>query len=254
MAFAYNNAYHGRNVQELFISSSSRVVRIHNLGPGAASLVTSLLHAQNIMLPVSAWSLHEQFGGPPPGRESSIWCVFRTHDDALRVLRLDGAHGIAVATALEDDLKPFSKLRRFDLQDDVDSSLHINFSMFKSAFGSTSRANQPPVLIDLPLLARPSPSPVLYSSDELYTRNSGFLTPPTPTTALSSCGSSSEGTSPPSSTLSLSRSHVDSMCLPMGPAPDVGFVMSTNPPSPRSSFKRGDWMCASSLCGTHNFG
>ncbi|KAG9099504.1 hypothetical protein FS749_001121, partial [Ceratobasidium sp. UAMH 11750] len=126
MAFVYN-PYHGRNVQELFISSSSRVVRIHGLGPGAASLVASLLHANSIMLPVSAWSLHAQFGGAPPGCETSIWCVFRTHDDACRALRLDGAHGIAVSTALEDDLKPFSKLRRFDLQDDVDSSLHINF-------------------------------------------------------------------------------------------------------------------------------
>ncbi|KAG8770728.1 hypothetical protein FRC12_004083 [Ceratobasidium sp. 428] len=44
-------------------------------------------------------------------------------------------------------------------------------------------------------------------------------------------------------------------CLPVPVAgPDVGFVMSTNPPSPRSSFKRGDWICASALCGTHNFG
>ncbi|KAG8737721.1 hypothetical protein FRC10_007899 [Ceratobasidium sp. 414] len=248
MAFVYN-PYHGRNVQELFISSSSRVVRIHNLGPGAASLVVSLLQANSIMLPVSAWSLREQFGGPPPGCESSIWGVFRTHDDACRVLRLDGAHGIAVSTALEDDLKPFSKLRRFDLQDDVDSSLHINF--ITPAFGPTSRANQP--LLDLPVLARASsPSPVLYSSDEFYTRNSGFLTPPTPTTALSSCGSSSEGTSPPSSTLSLFGARHGEY-LPHA-VPDVGFVMSTNPPSPRSSFKRGDWICATPQCATHNFG
>ncbi|QRV82698.1 Zf-RanBP domain-containing protein [Ceratobasidium sp. AG-Ba] len=233
-----HTAYHGRNVHELFISSSSRVVRIHNLPPGAASLIGSILHANSIMLPVSAWSLHEQFGGPPPGRESSIWCVFRTHDDACRVLQLDGAQDISVSTALEDDLQPFTKLRRFELQDEVESSLHINFN--------------------LPSLARaPSPTPVLYSTDELYAPKSGFLTPPTPTTALSSSASSSEGTSPPSSTLSLfgARSSHGEPCLPLShSSTDVGFMMSTNPPSPRSAFKRGDWMCATIGCATHNFG
>ncbi|KAF8598709.1 hypothetical protein BDV93DRAFT_334246 [Ceratobasidium sp. AG-I] len=30
--------------------------------------------------------------------------------------------------------------------------------------------------------------------------------------------------------------------------------MSTNPPSPRNAFKRGDWMCITPGCTTHNFG
>lgn len=233
------NSCHGRNVHELFISSKSRVVRIHNLCVDAAPVIASVLHANHVMLPISAWSLHEQFGGAPKGHEFSIWCVFRTHDDACRALRLDGTNGISVSTALEHDLKPFSKLRRFDLQDDVDSSLNINFNL-------------------APLVRTSSPgsasNPVLYSTneatqqDDIYTsKNTGYLTPPTPTTALSSCGSSSEGTSPPSSTLSLFGGRANYN-------PSTGFTMSTNPPSPRNAFKRGDWMCPNPGCTTHNFG
>ncbi|KAG8768222.1 hypothetical protein FRC12_005695, partial [Ceratobasidium sp. 428] len=46
----YHTAYHSRNIQELLISPSSRVFRIHNLRPGAVSLITLLLHRNNIML------------------------------------------------------------------------------------------------------------------------------------------------------------------------------------------------------------
>lgn len=93
---------------------------------------------------------------------------------------------------------------------------------------------------------------MLYSSNEIQedvyaSKNSGFLTPPTPTTALSSCGSSSEGTSPPSSTLSLFGGRANYHA-------GTGFTMSTNPPSPRNAFKRGDWMCLTPGCTTHNFG
>ncbi|CAE6463689.1 unnamed protein product [Rhizoctonia solani] len=271
---------HGRNVHELFISSTSRVLRMYNLGPDAAKAVASLLNAHGIMLPVSAWSLHEQFGGAPPGRESSIWCVFRTHDDACRALRLDGLTRISIASALEEDLKPFSKLRRFDMCDESESSMNINFNL------------------------PPRTSAVLYSSgDDMYLPTSsppktGYLTPPTPTTALSSCGSSSDdGASPPSSTLSLYGSslglglgegaHINfnshiferrpsferyqriertppstRQSLPFErPVPasaqfdsGPGFMISTNPPSPRPAFKQGDWICLTPSCTAHNFG
>ncbi|CAE6465438.1 unnamed protein product [Rhizoctonia solani] len=271
---------HGRNVHELFISSTSRVVRMYNLGLDAGKAITGLLNAHGVMLPVSAWSLHEQFGGAPPGQESSIWCVFRTHDDACRALRLDGLTSVSIASALEDDLQPFTKLRRFEMYDEHESSLNINFNL------------------------APRNNAVLYSSrDEVYTPTSsppkaGYLTPPTPTTALSSCGSSSEdGASPPSSTLSLygsalglglsERAHVNSNSqllerktsferhpmlertppstrplLPFErPTPSSaqfdsapGFMISTNPPSPRPAFKQGDWICLTPSCTAHNFG
>ncbi|KAG8732804.1 hypothetical protein FRC11_010876, partial [Ceratobasidium sp. 423] len=270
---------HGRNVHELFISSTSRVLRMYNLGPDAGKAIGGLLNAHGIMLPVSAWSLHEQFGGPPPGQESSIWCVFRTHDDACRALRLDGLTSIAIASALEEDLLPFTKLRRFDMYDEIESSLNINFNL------------------------APRNSAVLYSSgDDMYIPTSsppktGYLTPPTPTTALSSCGSSSDdGASPPSSTLSLygsamglglgERAHINPnlhvferkpsferyqlvertpstrQSLPFErPTPGSaqfdsapGFMISTNPPSPRPAFKQGDWICLTPSCTAHNFG
>ncbi|KAH7332601.1 hypothetical protein B0J17DRAFT_722137 [Rhizoctonia solani] len=260
---------HGRNVHELFISSSSRVLRMYNLGPDAGKAVAGLLNAHGIMLPVSAWSLHGQFGGAPPGQESSIWCVFRTHDDACRALRLDGLTSISIASALEEDLQPFSKLRRFDMFDDIESSMNINFNL------------------------APRTSAVLYSSEDMYHSppKTGYLTPPTPTTALSSCGSSSEdGASPPSSTLSLygsslglglgERAHMNiferrpsveryqltppstRQSLPLErPMPvsaqfdsGPGFMISTNPPSPRPTFKQGDWICLTPSCTAHNFG
>ncbi|CAE6533384.1 unnamed protein product [Rhizoctonia solani] len=291
---------HGRNVHELFISSTSRVLRMYNLGPDARKAIAGLLNAHGIMLPVSvsailrpmlalllifpeAWSLHEQFGGPPPGQESSIWCVFRTHDDASRALRLDGLTAIAIASALEEDLLPFTKLRRFDMFDENESSLNINFSSYYVAPRNTA---------------------VLYSTgDDMYIPTSsppktGFLTPPTPTTALSSCGSSSDdGASPPSSTLSLygsamglglgERAHINPnqhiferkpsferyqvfkrtppttrQSLPFErPTPGSaqfdsapGFMISTNPPSPRPAFKQGDWICLTPSCTAHNFG
>ncbi|CEL62823.1 hypothetical protein RSOLAG1IB_10507 [Rhizoctonia solani AG-1 IB] len=271
---------HGRNVHELFISSTSRVVRMYNLGLDAGKAVAGLLSAHGVMLP--AWSLHEQFGGAPSGQESSIWCVFRTHDDACRALRLEGLTSISIASALEDDLQPFTKLRRFEMYDEHESSLNINFSSVNLAPRNTA---------------------VLYSSgDEMYPTSSppkaGYLTPPTPTTALSSCGSSSEdGASPPSSTLSLygsalglglsERAHLNSnshiferkpsferqqllqrtppsarQLLPFErPTPGSaqfdsapGFMISTNPPSPRPAFKQGDWICLTPSCTAHNFG
>ncbi|EUC58578.1 zf-RanBP domain protein [Rhizoctonia solani AG-3 Rhs1AP] len=265
---------HGRNVHELFISSTSRVLRMYNLGMDAATAIASLLNAHGIMLPVSAWSLHEQFGGAPPGHESSIWCVFRTHDDACRALRLNGLTRISIASALEEDLQPFTKLRRFDMFDEIESSMNINFNL-----APRTRTNS-----------------VLYSSgDDMYFPTSsppknGYLTPPTPTTALSSCGSSSDdGASPPSSTLSLYGSvlpinrnpHMferrpsleryqrierapastrQSLALER-PTPGsaqfdstLGFMISTNPPSPRPAFKQGDWICLTPSCTAHNFG
>jgi hypothetical protein len=102
-------------------------------------------------------------------------------------------------------------------------------------------------------------------------KNTGYLTPPTPTTGLSSCASSEDG-SPPSSTLSLygqpnpmyerrpsnAPMYDRAPCPEPGPFelghPTPGFTLSTNPPSPRTMFKQGDWICLTPSCNAHNFG
>ncbi|KAF8749706.1 Zinc finger domain [Rhizoctonia solani] len=176
---------------------------MYNLGLDAGKAITGLLNAHGVMLPVSAWSLHEQFGGAPPGQESSIWCVFRTHDDACRALRLDGLTSVSIASALEDDLQPFTKLRRFEMYDEHESSLNINFSSLLERKTSFERH---------PMLERTPPS----------TRPLLPFERPTPSSA-----------------------QFDS-------AP--GFMISTNPPSPRPAFKQGDWICLTPSCTAHNFG
>ncbi|CAE6440210.1 unnamed protein product [Rhizoctonia solani] len=243
---------HGRNVHELFISSSSRVLRMYNLGPDAGKAVAGLLNAHGVMLPVSASAI------PLADAKNLPSGVFF----ACRALRLDGLTSISIASALEEDLQPFSKLRRFDMFDEIESSMNINFSSYYLA---------------------PRSSAVLYSSEDMYRSppKAGYLTPPTPTTALSSCGSSSDdGASPPSSTLSLyglglgtferrpsferyqltppstRQSLPFERPMPVSAQFDSGpgFMISTNPPSPRPAFKQGDWICLTPSCTAHNFG
>ncbi|TFK69816.1 hypothetical protein BDN72DRAFT_897005 [Pluteus cervinus] len=102
---------------------------------------------------------------------------------------------MSVATALESDLEPFSKLKRF------------------------------------------------------------VLKPPSP----------SDSTFPPSSSLGHSKAlHPSSSLSDLHKAMNVSefggypsrneYTLSTNPPNPRTSFRLGDWICASPNCAAHNFG
>ncbi|CAE6441703.1 unnamed protein product [Rhizoctonia solani] len=248
---------HGRNVHELFISSTSRVVRMYNLGPDAGKSVSGLLNAHGVMLPVSASVVSPRTIWWRPSRT-------RVFNLACRALRLDGLTAISIASALEDDLQPFTKLRRFEMYDEQESSLNINFNL------------------------APRNNSVIYSSgDDMYLPASsppktGYLTPPTPTTALSSCGSSSEDglglgerahlnsnsriferkpsferhqlleRTPPSTRQLLPFERPTPSSARFDSAP--GFMISTNPPSPRPAFKQGDWICLTPSCTAHNFG
>ncbi|KAG8701618.1 hypothetical protein FRC11_012017, partial [Ceratobasidium sp. 423] len=110
---------------------------------------------------------------------------------ASHALQLNGLTTITITSALEEDLLHFTNLCWFNMFDENKSSPDINFS----------------------LMSHPRVLAVLYlTADDMYILTSsppktGYLTPPTPTTVLSSCGSSSnDSASPPSSTLSLYRS------------------------------------------------
>ncbi|KAG6902937.1 hypothetical protein C0995_009329 [Termitomyces sp. Mi166 len=81
---------------EAFVTARSRVVR-HLRGQRP--------------VPISLWTTSEEYSGHRP---DSIWAVFRTHEEAVSALSLSGPT-MSVTTALESDLEPFHKLRRFVL-------------------------------------------------------------------------------------------------------------------------------------------
>ncbi|KAJ7619428.1 hypothetical protein FB45DRAFT_158454 [Roridomyces roridus] len=96
-----------------------------------------------------------------PQADPCVWAVFPTHREACAALSLS-AH---LAPALEDDLEPFSKLKR----------------------------------LDLPL----QPRTLVGSASSMVSED---------------------------------------------------YSLSSNPPSPRTSFRLGDWICRSPKCAAHNFG
>ncbi|KAG8692441.1 hypothetical protein FRC11_003619, partial [Ceratobasidium sp. 423] len=74
---------------------------MYNLGLDAGKAIARLLKSHGIMLSISAS------------------CA----------LRLDGLTSIAITSALEGDILPFTGLHRFDMFDENKSSLNINFSL-----------------------------------------------------------------------------------------------------------------------------
>ncbi|KAG6856542.1 hypothetical protein H0H87_003361 [Tephrocybe sp. NHM501043] len=101
---------------EAFVNTRSRVVRLYNLPRLAESYLSALFLPQSTIrgqrpVPISLWTTREDYFG---GRPDSIWAVFKTHEEAASVLSLSGP-AMAVTTALESDLEPFHKLRRFVL-------------------------------------------------------------------------------------------------------------------------------------------
>ncbi|KAJ6468976.1 hypothetical protein DFH09DRAFT_1479573 [Mycena vulgaris] len=62
---------------------------------------------------------------PAPAGDLSVWALFHTHREACAALSLSSTR-MSVATALESDLEPFAKLRRFDLALNAPPQLYIN--------------------------------------------------------------------------------------------------------------------------------
>ncbi|KAF8151194.1 hypothetical protein BJ912DRAFT_869510 [Pholiota molesta] len=81
---------------EAFYATRSRVVR-------------QAEHRAHIPIPATLWELRDEVVAGR--RASSVWAVFRTHEEACAALALSG-RAMSVATALESDLEPFHKLHR----------------------------------------------------------------------------------------------------------------------------------------------
>ncbi|KAG6837044.1 hypothetical protein H0H93_015615 [Arthromyces matolae] len=118
---------------EAFIATRSRVVKtpsqFYNLPRLAESYLSALFLPQSSVIltrgncqtlrdqqrslpvPISLWTMSEEYSGQRP---DSIWAVFKTHEEAANALSLSGP-AMSVTTALESDLEPFHKLRRFVL-------------------------------------------------------------------------------------------------------------------------------------------
>ncbi|KAG5351179.1 hypothetical protein C0989_007637 [Termitomyces sp. Mn162] len=105
---------------EAFVTTRSRVVRLYNLPRLAESFLSALFLPQSNLRgqhpePISLWTTSEEYPGCRP---DSIWAVFKTHEEAVSALSLSGPT-MSVTTALESDLEPFHKLRRFVLNPPV---------------------------------------------------------------------------------------------------------------------------------------
>ncbi|TFK48337.1 hypothetical protein OE88DRAFT_1664860 [Heliocybe sulcata] len=215
---APNTAY------ESFVTECSRVVRIFNLPPAAPSFLSAVFGASFdgteqygmcLTPPVSMWCIREGYSGPRPDEEDSVWAVFRTHDEAVAALVLDGAV-LSVAPALEHELLPFQKLQRFDLSGPT-ASMHV--------LSAPTLHIPPSPATSLPSLSptrttRPTPLRTSVSTNDMHTR----------------------------------VMH-DATRFPQDdhhPMPG-SYTLSSNPPAARANFRMGDWMCPSPNCAVHNF-
>ncbi|GLB44115.1 putative zinc finger domain containing protein [Lyophyllum shimeji] len=105
-----------RSSFEAFVTTRSRVVRLYNLPRLAEAYLSAVFLPQSnlrgrIPAPVSMWTLRDEYREHRP---AEVWAVFGTHEEAAAALSLSSP-ALSVATALESDLEPFHKLRRFVL-------------------------------------------------------------------------------------------------------------------------------------------
>ncbi|KAF9460473.1 hypothetical protein BDZ94DRAFT_1265986 [Collybia nuda] len=130
---------------DAFVATRSRVVRLYNLPALAEPFLSAVFLPQSFALgripvPVTMWTLRDEYSG---SRCNSVWAVYRTHEEASAALALSGPT-MSVTTALESDLEPFHKLRRFILNPPVQSaSSHVlrSFSTTVSDHVSLSYPN-----------------------------------------------------------------------------------------------------------------
>ncbi|KIM77391.1 hypothetical protein PILCRDRAFT_825351 [Piloderma croceum F 1598] len=189
----------GRSPFDAFFATQSRVVRLSNLPPPACSFLSAVFFQnRSAPIPATMWALRN---GPGPNDRDSVWAVFKSHEEARRALSSLSGSTMLVDPALESDLEPFSKLRRFELM---------------SSFASAS-----------PTVSLPPPSP---SNPHHH-----FL-------RMSSSASDLQGYA-----RGMARAGPESL-------PRSDYVISSNPPNPRTSFRLGDWICGSPNCAAHNFG
>ncbi|KAJ7468586.1 hypothetical protein FB451DRAFT_1039368 [Mycena latifolia] len=71
------------------------------------------------LLPSTLWALRV------PAADLSVWAVFHTHREAYAALSLSSTR-MSVAPALESELEPFAKLKRFELPVNAPPNVYIN--------------------------------------------------------------------------------------------------------------------------------
>ncbi|KAJ3572193.1 hypothetical protein NP233_g3242 [Leucocoprinus birnbaumii] len=111
---------------QAFFATRSRVVRLYNLPPSPETVLSAVFlphsgSVGHVPVPASLWTIRDELAS---GR-APVWAVFCTHDEACAALSLSGLP-FAVATALESDLEPFHKLKRFVVQPSLSSSPHLS--------------------------------------------------------------------------------------------------------------------------------
>ncbi|KZT23061.1 hypothetical protein NEOLEDRAFT_1137208 [Neolentinus lepideus HHB14362 ss-1] len=207
---------------ESFLAQRSRVVRMFNLPPAASSFLSAVFcpsfdgpeqNGMGLSAPVTMWSIREGYCGPRPDEEESVWAVFRTHNEAVAALALDGAL-LSVVPALEHELLPFQKLQRFELSGPT-PAMHI---------------------LSAPALYIP-PSPATSLPSLSPTRKTR------PTSLRSSLSTNDMHAMYDATRLP----QVDR------PPVSGSYTLSTNPPAARANFRMGDWMCPAPNCAVHNF-
>ncbi|KAJ7778463.1 hypothetical protein B0H16DRAFT_1503599 [Mycena metata] len=92
---------------DAFVRTQSRVVRLFNLPTMPQPFLASVF-AQHRLAPTTMWVMRA------PAIDFSVWAVFQSHREACAALSLSSTR-MSVATALESDLEPFAKLKRFEL-------------------------------------------------------------------------------------------------------------------------------------------
>ncbi|TFK37678.1 hypothetical protein BDQ12DRAFT_152220 [Crucibulum laeve] len=169
---------------EAFFGTRSRVVRLFNLPTSAESFLSAVFSPQNsaeyargsIPIPATMWELREEYSDP---NCDSIWAVFKTHEEACAALTLSGP-AMSVTTALESDLEPFRKLKRF-----------VPRSMAPTPSTSTL-SSRPPLDLHHPQMLRASSSysdlhrPPSASPNHLASKNGYTIStnPPNPRTSF----------------------------------------------------------------------
>ncbi|KAF8885663.1 hypothetical protein BD779DRAFT_1673618 [Infundibulicybe gibba] len=203
-----------RTRAEAFFAARSRVVRIYRLPAPASAILAAVFLPPYVLGPVptpaTLWALRDD---PTP---NGLWAVFASHEEACTALTLTGP-AFAVATALEQDLEPFGKLRRIVLGPTIVNNM--------AAFAPNHISQR------THMLRMPTSAPESAQSRHIL-----------PSTAKYPISASNSLTFPPSITGS------EDVKVKME------YTMSSNPPNPRTTFRTGDWICGQSNCVAHNFG
>ncbi|KAG9057719.1 hypothetical protein FS842_004638, partial [Serendipita sp. 407] len=97
------------STQSAFATQRSKVLKIHPIGPSPQPTLNALFHPDHH--PKSLWTVNTHVLGCEP----FIWAIFEDHQQAVSALAALSQSPQVVSPALEQDLRPFEKLRKVDM-------------------------------------------------------------------------------------------------------------------------------------------